>query len=407
MSMLQPSPNVLNAFGLRDPDLRSAPRGWGGGVLAGSIVLTPVADRACATWSARVRDTLDPSGIRIARPFRATDGRTIVGDWRADHYGPGVLQNRPDEVIATSLRLHDALATQERPRFLVGAPASPWTEADYFSMADRAAFHPAGLELLREYLPHGTGVDGGLRADIAAGVELYHQFADLREDVHAPAQVVHGDMLFGTLFEPGTAPLVPDIVPYWHNPAWAAGVVVVDALNWAGAGADLPQRWRHLPEWPQQLLRAYLFRLGLHLVHRHSAASAYDKLLHTGVVIADLVADSTVAEPAVVPPAEEPAIDESPVGSPTDDVAEPSAEENAERGAGGVAEPLAEENAEPDADEAVEIDGNPYSASEAAPWEDTAEFPEIAAAWEDTADHTATRGAQREVENDTSSPEQP
>ena len=150
-------------------------------MLAGPIVLTPVADRARATWSARVRDTLDPSGIRIARPFRATDGRTIVGDWRADHYGPGVLQNRPDEVIATSLRLHDALAPQERPRFLVGAPASPWTEADYFSMADRAAFHPAGLELLRDYLPHGTGVDGGLRADIAAGVELYQQFADLRD----------------------------------------------------------------------------------------------------------------------------------------------------------------------------------------------------------------------------------
>ncbi len=83
MSMLQPSPNVLNAFGLRDPHLSPAPRGWGGGVLAGPIVLTPVADRARATWSARVRDTLDPSGIRIARPFRATDGRTIVGDWRA------------------------------------------------------------------------------------------------------------------------------------------------------------------------------------------------------------------------------------------------------------------------------------------------------------------------------------
>ncbi len=48
MSMLQPSPNVLNAFGLRDPHLSPAPRGWGGGVLAGPIVLTPVADRARA-----------------------------------------------------------------------------------------------------------------------------------------------------------------------------------------------------------------------------------------------------------------------------------------------------------------------------------------------------------------------
>ncbi|WQD13684.1 MAG: hypothetical protein U1U88_002021 [Lawsonella clevelandensis] len=276
-------------------------------MLAGPIVLTPVADRARATWSARVRDTLDPSGIRIARPFRATDGRTIVGDWRADHYGPGVLQNRPDEVIATSLRLHDALAPQERPRFLVGAPASPWTEADYFSMADRAAFHPAGLELLRDYLPHGTGVDGGLRADIAAGwsftssLQTYEKMSTLLPKLstetccleHCLSQEV-----------PHWSPI---LCPTGTTRAWAAGVIVVDALNWAGADADLPQRWRHLSEWPQQLLRAYLFRLGLHLVHRHSAASAYDKLLHTGVVIADFVANSTSVEPAVVPSTEPPA----------------------------------------------------------------------------------------------------
>lgn len=403
MSMLQPSPNVLNAFGLRDPHLSPAPRGWGGGVLAGPIVLTPVADRARATWSARVRDTLDPSGIRIARPFRATDGRTIVGDWRADHYGPGALQNRPDEVIATSLRLHDVLATQERPRFLVGAPSSPWTEADYFSMADRAAFHPAGLELLRDYLPHGTGVDGGLRADIAAGVELYQQFADLREDIHAPAQVVHGDMLFGTLFAPGTAPLVPDIVPYWHNPAWAAGVVVVDALNWAGADADLPQRWRHLPEWPQQLLRAYLFRLGLHLVHRHSAASAYNKLLHTGVVIADLVADSSAAEPAVAAPAvltAEPATESvrEPAAEPT--VAIPSAVV-APAAVAPIEVPSTEITRDESEGSGTDLDTSPEPTS----WEDTAEFPEIADAWEGTPDTPALADSELETGKNTMSPE--
>ena len=302
--MLQPSPNVLNAFGLRDPHLSPAPRGWGRGILADSIVLTPVVDRARATWSARIRDTLDPSGIRIARPFRATDGRTIVGDWRADRYGAGVLQNRPDEVVATSLRLHDALASHDRPRFLVGGPSTPWSETDYFSMADRAAFHPAGLALLRDHLPHGTGSTGSFRHDIAAGIELYQHFMDLREDVHAPAQIVHGDMLFGTLFAAAEAPLIPDIVPYWHTPAWAAGIIVVDALTWAGADADLPQRWQHLPEWPQQLLRAYLFRLGIHLVHRHSAASTYTKLLHTGVIIADIVTQAhydTLASAPLLP----------------------------------------------------------------------------------------------------------
>lgn len=290
--MLQPSPTVLGAFGVRDAHLTSAPRGWGAGVLAGTLVLTPVADRARATWSARVRDTLEPSGIRIARPFRATDGRAVVGDWRADQYLPGVVQNRPDEVVSTSLRLHAALATQERPRFLAGAGASPGGDVDFFSMADRAAFHPLGLAVLADYLPQGTGAEGGLRADIAAAVELYQKLADLRSDVQAPSQVVHGDLLFGTLFAAGEAPLIPDIVPYWHSPAWAAGVVVVDALTWAGADADLPRRWRHLPEWPQQLLRAYLFRLGLHLVHPHSAASAYEKLSRTGHIVESFVTTS-------------------------------------------------------------------------------------------------------------------
>lgn len=283
--MQKPSSQVLAAFGLTNPELTPAPRGWGGGVLAGNVVLTQVADRARATWSARVRDTLDPSGLRIARPFRSRDGRVVVGDWRADNFYTGIPQNRPDEVIAASLRLHDALKNEERPRFLSGPPSDPWEEVDYFTMADRASFDSDPLSLLEDYLPLGTGEEGGLRKDIVAGAQLYQEMAALRQPVHAPAQVVHGDLLFGTLFSADTAPLIPDIVPYWHSPSWAAGIVAVDALTWADADPALVDRWRHLPEWPQQLLRAYLFRLGLHLVHRHSAPGDFAKLLHTGMVV--------------------------------------------------------------------------------------------------------------------------
>lgn len=283
--MQKPSAQILAAFGLTNPKLDPAPRGWGGGVLAGPVVLTQVPDRARATWSARVRDSLNPSGIRIARPFRSHDGRVVVGDWRADHYSPGQPQNRPDEVIAASLRLHDALKDEEKPRFLTGAPNEPWSEVDYFTMADRASCADEPLALLWDYLPTGTGQDGGFRRDITAGIELYRELADLRTPISAPTQVVHGDLLFGTLFEPNEPPLIPDIVPYWHSPSWAAGVVVVDALTCAGTDTGLAKRWRHLPEWPQQLLRAYLFRLGLHLVHRHAAPRNFEKLFHTSIVI--------------------------------------------------------------------------------------------------------------------------
>jgi hypothetical protein len=42
---------------------------------------------------------------------------------------------------------------------------------------------------------------------------------------------------------------------------------VVDALAWGGADDALVQRWAHLPEWPQMLVRAVLHRIALHAQH--------------------------------------------------------------------------------------------------------------------------------------------
>ena len=48
-------------------------------------------------------------------------------------------------------------------------------------------------------------------------------------------------------------------------------MVVVDALSWGEADDGLIERWDALPEWPQMLLRALMFRLG-----SARAASAVD-----------------------------------------------------------------------------------------------------------------------------------
>jgi hypothetical protein len=45
---------------------------------------------------------------------------------------------------------------------------------------------------------------------------------------------------------------------------------VVDALAWGGADEGILRRWSHLPEWPQTLLHALLFRLAGHAMHPHS-----------------------------------------------------------------------------------------------------------------------------------------
>jgi len=96
---------------------------------------------------------------------------------------------------------------------------------------------------------------------------------------------VHGD-LFGTvLFAGSAAPGVTELTPYWRPAPWASGVAVVDALAWGGADDGLLTRWAHLPEWPQMLLRALLFRLAVHALHPRSTPEAFEGLQYA----ADLV----------------------------------------------------------------------------------------------------------------------
>ncbi len=60
---------------------------------------------------------------------------------------------------------------------------------------------------------------------------------------------------------------------------------MVDAVSWGGADDGLVGRWEDLPEWPQMLLRAIMFRLAVHALHPRSTAEAYPGLART----ADLV----------------------------------------------------------------------------------------------------------------------
>jgi uncharacterized protein (TIGR02569 family) len=96
---------------------------------------------------------------------------------------------------------------------------------------------------------------------------------------------VHGD-LYGTVLFAGTAaPGITDITPYWRPPAWAAGVVVVDALSWGDADDGLVERWKPLPEWSQMLLRALMFRLAVHALHPKSTAGGFTGLARTAALV--------------------------------------------------------------------------------------------------------------------------
>jgi uncharacterized protein (TIGR02569 family) len=183
-------------------------------------------------------------------------------------------------VVSAAVRLHEATAKLERPRFLTQPPVAPWADVDVFIAADRAAWEERPLHSL----PQGARVSPG-SPDGQRSVELITQLAALRRPTKSPNQLVHGD-LYGTVLFAGTAaPGITDITPYWRPSSWAAGVVVVDALSWGEADDGLIERWSPLPEWPQMLLRALMFRLAVHALHPRSTGAAFPGLARTAALV--------------------------------------------------------------------------------------------------------------------------
>ncbi|WNG94200.1 TIGR02569 family protein [Mycobacterium sp. ITM-2016-00318] len=284
MTEERPPDHVLAAFGVSGLGPVALGVGWEGGWRCGEVVLSMVADHARAAWSAKVRETLFVDGVRLARPVRSTDGRFVVAGWRADTFVTGTPEPRHDEVVSSAVRLHEATAKLERPRFLTQPPVAPWSDVDVFVAADRAAWEERPLQSL----PPDAQVSPG-SADGQRSIDLINQLAGLRKPTKSPHQLVHGD-LYGTVLFAGTAaPGITDITPYWRPASWAAGVVVVDALSWGEADDGLVERWAPLPEWPQMLLRALMFRLAVHALHPRSTAAAFPGLARTAALVRQLL----------------------------------------------------------------------------------------------------------------------
>lgn len=197
MSVERPPEHVLAAFGLSGARPVPLGSGWEGGWRCGEVVLSMVADHARSAWSAKVRETLFVDGVRLARPVRSTDGRYVVAGWRADTFVAGTPEPRHDEVVSAAVRLHEATAKLERPRFLTQPPVAPWADVDVFIAADRAAWEERPLHSL----PSGARVAPG-SSDGQRSVELINQLAGLRRPTRLASQLVHGD-LYGTVLFAG------------------------------------------------------------------------------------------------------------------------------------------------------------------------------------------------------------
>ncbi|WP_030533332.1 TIGR02569 family protein [Prauserella rugosa] len=240
----RPPAHVRAAFGLGAAGESDIERLPGEAVWRyGDVVLRRVADRTHAVWLARTFSVLEVPELRIARPLNTTDGRWVIGGWAANRFVSGRPENRPDETVLAAVKLHRATADLPKPDFL---PGRQGIAAD----AERMAWGEQPAEI-----------------DEAGGGRWFEILAPARKPLASPDQLVHAE-LFGTvLFDGDAAPGLIDFVPHFRPAEWGAAVAAIDAVAWGGADMSLLGRWSHLPDWPQLLLRATLYRLAYHALH--------------------------------------------------------------------------------------------------------------------------------------------
>ncbi|TDE26506.1 TIGR02569 family protein, partial [Nonomuraea mesophila] len=230
----RPPEEVLDAYGAEGPPV------WlGGAWRVGDLVVKQVEFLPETLWRAEVLSALPGApAFRVARPVRARDGAWTACGWEAARLVPGEPDvSRQDDVLRAGAAFHEAIAHLPRPAFL-DVRDDPW------SYGDRVAW---------EELPGPSG-----------GAGLLEPLVRARRPVDLPSQAVHGDLPGNVLFAGGLPPAIIDWPVYWRPPSWAAAVAVVDALCWYGASPKLAERWAHLPEWGQMLIRALVYRIVTH-----------------------------------------------------------------------------------------------------------------------------------------------
>lgn len=253
-----PPDRVVEGFGAYGEPEPTGPV-WDDGVRYGDVVVSQVADAQRAAWSAKVREVLGGYGVTVAKPVRTSDGRHVLGGWQARQWAPGAVSARADEAVVASIRLEEELAGLERPRFLSRSADEP------FGICDRAVWAEDPASELERVLDMSSVPTSHAAESLSMAAQLTRLRGELLEDTHW--QVCHGDPVATMLFDGSVAPVVTDIVPRWAPAGWTPALATVDSLAWGLSDEGLPDRFDHLRNWNQLLVRAVLYRLFVHAVH--------------------------------------------------------------------------------------------------------------------------------------------
>lgn len=230
-----PSAYILESFGL-EVDTSLVP--LAGGLeqtawRARDIVLKPVqaANPHEGEWVAAVLDVIVEDGFRVIRPVRTVNGDWLVDGWTAWHWLEGAQERRRwTDVGGAADALHRALPAAITRAGVEHRPAWLETRGHRWGYAEATVWHGAAK-------PATVNV-GALEAS------LYERAVavgpPLDDDGLLRAQVIHGDVASNVLrLADGSGLALIDFSPGWRTAESVSAQIVVEAVTWFGAPADL------------------------------------------------------------------------------------------------------------------------------------------------------------------------
>ncbi|CAB1003003.1 TIGR02569 family protein [Corynebacterium diphtheriae] len=265
MELQQLPQHVRDAFHAPNTPPRQLGVAWDYGWRVGNVAFSQVIHPDRSAWSARVRDKLQPQGLRVVRPLKSTDGRYINAGWRANSFEEGRLARRVDETVVAALRLDTALADIDVPDSF-----SEPDSHDLFSLADHSAWAPEPMVALG-VTPDAEAVF--LNPAQLTAQRLLPKIVLLLRDIDAPIQVTHADMFATTIYSGNQMPVVTDLVGVARPYGYTAAVCIVDALLAGAVDEGIIDRFSHIQHRDQLLLRALAYRIAVHALHPESTSN--------------------------------------------------------------------------------------------------------------------------------------
>lgn len=264
VALMSPPPaEIIEAFG-NEGQPKPVAGGRGLCYEVDGIVFKPSDGDDEAQWISELATNLldrSPSSYRLARPLAVLGqpGEFVYRGWTASTFVSGMAISKsgtgstsPYETIFRASRaFHADVADliREKPPAITHAISNRWREADKVTWGEKTLdqVDNVSTETLALFQP--------LLDRLILAKKPFPEDEPISQLIHADltGNVLHGD-------EPGMAPAIIDLTPFWRPAAYAEAIVVSDGLAWCGAGRELVELYGTDEVRAQLLVRAMYWR---------------------------------------------------------------------------------------------------------------------------------------------------